>query len=143
MSAEAAIVGGHLHIVADRGQWHPWKGSIGWCCNIWHPWKGSISGDGGFGGVRKKFVELHQSFAGVCIWRRKQGIALRLAESRSEIFRSCKEDVGGTGGGHCEVVWEPVDSVGDTNGVGSGDPDLVAAIVMEARADVVTSSSVY
>ena len=65
-----------------------------------------------------------------------------MAESRSEIFRSCKEDVGGTGGGHCEVVWEPVNGVGDANGVGSGDPYVVAAIVMEARANVVASSRV-
>ena len=37
-------------------------------------------------------------------------------------------------------MWEPVDSIGNANGVGGGDPDVVAAVVVEARANVVAAS---
>jgi hypothetical protein len=39
-------------------------------------------------------------------------------------------------------VREPVNGVGNADGVGGEDPYIVAAVVMEARADVVTSSRV-
>jgi hypothetical protein len=39
-------------------------------------------------------------------------------------------------------VREPVNGVGNADGVGGGDPYIVAAVVIEARADVVTSSRV-
>ncbi len=100
MSAKAAIGGGHGQIVTSRGQWHPSKCSMGWYCDVWHPWKSSISGDCGFGDIRKNAVELNRCLTGLCVWWREQGIALGLAESGGEIFCGGKEDVSGPGGGH-------------------------------------------
>ena len=37
---------------------------------------------------------------------------------------------------------KPIDSVGNSDGIGGGDPDLVAAVMIEARANVISSSRV-
>ena len=37
---------------------------------------------------------------------------------------------------------EPVDSVGDASGAGGGDPYVIAAVVTEARANIVAASGV-
>ena len=37
---------------------------------------------------------------------------------------------------------KPIDSVGNSDGIGGGDPDLIAAVMVEARADVETSGRV-
>ena len=39
-------------------------------------------------------------------------------------------------------MWKPVDCVSDADGIGGRDPDVVAAVVMKARADVVAASGV-
>ncbi len=68
---------------------------MGWYLDVGHPWKSSIGGDGGFGHIRKNFLELNQCLAGLSVWWREQGIALRLAKSSSEIFGGGKEDISG------------------------------------------------
>ena len=61
-------------------------------------------------------------------------------ESSSEVFRGGDENVSGAGERHGEVVREPVDSVRNAEGIGGGNPDVVAAIVMETGANIETSS---
>ena len=77
--------------------------------------------------------------AGLGVWRWQQGAALSLAESSSEIFGGGDEDVSGAGNWHGEVVGKPVDGVGDAEGICGWNPDLVASILVEARANVETS----
>jgi hypothetical protein len=75
-------------------------------------------------------------------WWREQGVALGLLESSSEIFGGGKKDVGGAGGWHRKVVGEPINGIGNLDGVGGRNPYLVASIVVEARASIVASSGV-
>ncbi len=109
---------------------------------IGHPWKLVSSGDGGFGDVGEDVIELDQGLTGLGVWWRKQRVVLVLSEGSSEIFGGGEKDVGGAGSGHGKVVWEPADCVGDADGIGGRDPDVVAAVVMKAGADVVAASGV-
>ena len=109
---------------------------------IGHHWKRVSSGDGGFGDVGEDVIELDQGLTGLGVWWRKQRVVLALSEGSSEIFGVGEKDVGGAGSGHGKVVWKPVNYVGDADGIGGQDPDVVAAVVMKTRADVVTACGV-
>ncbi len=109
---------------------------------IGHPWKRVSSGDGGFGDVGEDVIELDQGLTGLGVWWRKQRVVLVLSEGSSEIFGGGEKDVRGAGSGHGKVVWKPVDCVGDADGIGGRDPDVVAAVVVKARANVVTAGGV-
>jgi hypothetical protein len=68
---------------------------------------------------------------------------LILTESSGEILCSGNENVGGTGNWHGEVVREPVNGIGDADGIGGWNPDLIAAVMIVAWANVETAGRVH
>ena len=111
-------------------------------CAVGHPWKSGILVDFSVRDVGKNVIELNECLVSLRARWREQGVALGLVESSRGIFCGGKKDVGGAGGWHRKVVGEPIDRVGNSDGVGGRNPYLVASIVVEARANIVASSRV-